>query len=310
MSLIGLKHKSREDVTRLLDLAAEFLDDDGDVITPEKYREALDRKSLAMLFFEPSTRTRVSFELAIRRLGGHAVHVHEEQSSVKKGETFLDTCRNLEAMGFAALVMRHNERQLPFAISDRLDIKVINAGNGSGEHPTQALLDIFTLQQAIGNDDGSLEGKTVSIIGDIVHSRVARSDVYALRSLGADVVLAGPSKLVPKATDPTWDASHASTRQEALESADAVIMLRVQSERMHGELVDENAYIREWGLDEVVVREQMKPDAVIMHPGPVIRGMELTSSVADGERSLILDQVKNGVAVRQAVLVDLLGEVA
>ncbi|MGM0555046.1 MAG: aspartate carbamoyltransferase catalytic subunit [Myxococcota bacterium] len=307
MSFIGLKHKSREELTRLLDVAGEFVDDDGNVITPEKHRDALDGKSLAMLFFEPSTRTRVSFQLAIQRLGGFSVEVAKEQSSVKKGETFLDTCRNLEAMGFDALVMRHNERQLPFAIEDRLDIKIINAGNGSGEHPTQALLDVFTLQRAIGNDNGSLEGKTVSIIGDIVHSRVARSDVYALNALGARVVLAGPSNLVPKPEDSSWDADRASSREEALSDADAVIMLRVQSERMHGELVDENTYIREWGLDDMVVADQMKPGAVIMHPGPVIRGMELTSSVADGERSLILDQVKNGVAVRQAVLLELLG---
>jgi aspartate carbamoyltransferase catalytic subunit len=307
MSFIGLKHKSREELTRLLDVASEFVDDDGNVITPDKFKTALDGKSVAMLFFEPSTRTRVSFQLAVQRLGGFSVEVGKEQSSVKKGETFLDTCRNLEAMGFDALVMRHNERQLPFAIEDRLDIKIVNAGNGSGEHPTQALLDVFTLQRAIGNDNGSLEGKTVSIIGDIVHSRVARSDVHALNALGAKVVLAGPSKLVPKASDASWDAGRANTREEALKDADAVIMLRVQSERMHGELVDENAYIREWGLDEVVVAEQMKPNAVIMHPGPVIRGMELTSSVADGERSLILDQVKNGVAVRQAVLLELLG---
>jgi aspartate carbamoyltransferase catalytic subunit len=307
MSLIGLKDASRDEISRLLDLSSEFLDEDGNIITPDKYKDALSGTSLALLFFEPSTRTRVSFELAIQRLGGYSVRINQKQSSVQKGETFLDTCRNLEAMGFGALVMRHHERQLPFAVRDRLDVKVINAGNGSGEHPTQALLDALTLRRAIGNEDGSLEGKTVAIIGDIVHSRVARSDVYALRALGANVVLAGPSKLVPKASDPTWDAERASSRDEALGEADAVIMLRVQSERMHGELVDENAYIRKWGLDEVVVETKMKPGAFIMHPGPVIRGMELTSGVADGERSLILDQVKNGVAVRQAVLLDLLG---
>lgn len=307
MSFIGLKDKSRQEITDILDLASEFVDEDGAVVTPEKYRGALEGKSLALLFFEPSTRTRVSFQLAIQRLGAYSLQVFEEESSVKKGESFLDTCRNLAVMGFDALVMRHNERQLPYAIESRLNIDVINAGNGSGEHPTQALLDVFTLRRAIGDASGSLEGKTVAIIGDIVHSRVARSDVYALRALGAKVVLAGPSKLVPHSGDSSWDASRAESRQEALADADAVIMLRVQSERMHGELVDESAYIREWGLDDVVVEEQMKPGAVVMHPGPVIRGMELTSSVADGERSLILDQVKNGVAVRQAVLLDVLG---
>jgi len=175
---------------------------------------------------------------------------------------------------------------------------VFNAGNGTGEHPTQALIDAFTLRRYLGRPD--LEGVNVSIIGDIIHSRVARSDVYALAALGARVTLAGPSHLLPKPGE-GWNAELATERRKALEDADAVIMLRIQRERMVQD-IDLNDYVVQWGVDEAVVRDEMKDDAVIMHPGPVMRGVELSSSVVDGHRSLILKQAGNGVAIRQAVL--------
>jgi len=302
MNLIGLRDKSPEEIVDLLDLAETFLDGGSKATTPPTYQEALGDKAVAMLFFEPSTRTRVSFEFAADRLGAYTIFLSENDSSVKKGETVVDTCRNLQAMGFDGMVIRHGDRQLPYTVSENLSASLINAGNGSGEHPTQALLDALTLRRAINPSGSDLSGKRVAIIGDIIHSRVARSDVYALRALGAEVVLAGPSMLLPKPNDEEWPADRAHSRAEALEGADAVIMLRIQTERIHGDVIDTNTFIRDWGIDQAVVEEEMEPDAKILHPGPVIRGVELTGSVADGPNSLILDQVGVGVAVRQAVL--------
>lgn len=302
MNLIGLRDKSKEEITDILDLAEEFLDQDGAAFTPHQYAEALSDKSVGMLFFEPSTRTRVSFQFSAHRLGAYSLFLSEKDSSVKKGETVLDTCRNLVAMGFDGMVLRHSDRHLPFTLADSLDVPIVNAGNGSGEHPTQALLDAMTLRRVFERSTGDLSGLRIAIIGDVVHSRVARSDVFALRKLGAEVVLAGPSMLLPKKGDEDWNAKQAHTRAEALEGTDAVIMLRIQTERIHGEVVDTNTFIRNWGIDQTVVEEEMEPHAKILHPGPVIRGVELTGAVADGPRSVILDQVGYGVAVRQAVL--------
>lgn len=305
MSLLGLRDKSREEILYLLDRAGEFLGEDGNLETPPEYREKLAGESVGLLFFEPSTRTRVSFELAVRRLGGFSVTISDRGSSVQKGESLLDTCRNLEAMGVGALVMRHRDRELIGAIGAKVGIPIVNAGNGSDEHPTQALLDLLTLQRALGREGRGLEGKKVAIVGDVIHSRVARSDVYGLRALGAEVVIGGPEEWVPRGGDEGWGVKVVGERREALCGADAVIMLRVQRERMVGERVDEEAYIRAWGLDDKVAQRWMKDDAIIMHPGPVIRGMELSGALAEGRRSRILEQVKHGVAVRQAVLVEL-----
>ncbi|MFP4596988.1 MAG: aspartate carbamoyltransferase catalytic subunit [Persicimonas sp.] len=302
MDLIGLKDLSAEQLRELVDLSESFVGDEGQVITPEQYRGALDGRSVALVFFEPSTRTRVSFELAAHKLGAFSVRIGSDESSIKKGETVLDTCRNLEAMGIDGLIVRHNERHLPFAVKDRIQIPFINAGNGSGEHPTQALIDVVTLRRAFRRRGEALEGKRVAIIGDVVHSRVARSDVHALSKLGCKVVLAGPSMMLPKSGDTAWGAEVASSRDEALDGADAVIMLRVQQERIHGELVDTHTYVREWGIDEQVAQEVLGEDTFVLHPGPVIRGMELTATVADSPNSLILEQVGYGAAVRQAVL--------
>ncbi len=302
MDLIGLKDFTAQQLRDLVELSESFIGDEGQVITPEKYRGALDGRSVALVFFEPSTRTRVSFELAANKLGAFSVRIGSDESSIKKGETVLDTCRNLEAMGIDGLIVRHNERHLPFAVKDRIQIPFINAGNGSGEHPTQALIDVVTLRRAFRRRGEALEGKRVAIIGDVVHSRVARSDVHALSKLGCKVVLAGPSMMLPKSDDEAWGAEVASSRDEALDGADAVIMLRVQQERIHGELVDTHTYVREWGIDEQVAQEVLGEDTFVLHPGPVIRGMELTAAVADSPNSLILEQVGYGAAVRQAVL--------
>jgi len=301
-NLIGLRDRSRDELLEMLELADAFLDGEGEVSTPTEYEEALSDHSVGLLFFEPSTRTRVSFEYATDMLGGYSLFLSEKDSSVRKGETVRDTVRNLVAMGFDCMVIRHNDRHLPFTLADTLDISIINGGNGSGEHPTQGLLDALTLRRVFDRPDGDLSGKKVAIIGDVVHSRVARSDVHALTELGADVVVAGPSMLLPKEHANGWEARRATSRQEALEGADAVIMLRVQTERIHGDVIDTNSFIRDWGIDQRVVDEEMEPHARILHPGPVIRGVELTGAVADGPRSLILDQVTIGVAVRQAVL--------
>lgn len=298
--LLGLEHLSADELESILALTDEFVDDDGRPHTPPHYRTALDGESVGLLFFEPSTRTRASFELAVQRLGGYPLVIDTDTSSTRKGESEYDTCANLQAMGVGAFVIRHPERQVPLAIADRLSVPVLNAGNGSGEHPTQGLLDIYTLRRHFGR----IEGLRVAIIGDIVHSRVARSDIYGLRTLGADVVISGPAQLLPERRD-TFGVDVASTRAEALAGADAVIMLRIQRERMHGDALATGDYVREWGVDELIAEQELEPDAVVMHPGPVMRGVELSSGVADGPRSLILRQAAIGVAVRQAVLLRL-----
>lgn len=302
--LLGLEHVGREEILEILDLAERFVDENDMPHTPREYRDALDGAAVGLLFFEPSTRTRASFELAVQRLGGHPLVVQSESSSMQKGESEYDTCANLQAMGVRAFVIRHRERNVPLAVADRLRVPVINAGNGIGEHPTQALLDAFTLRRAFKRRD--LEGIRVAIVGDIVHSRVARSDVYALRKLGADVVVAGPPPFLPTARV-DWDAEFVESRSEALKDADVVIMLRIQRERMHGDALASSDYVREWGVDSTVFVEETKPGALVMHPGPVMRGVELSSEVVDGPASLILKQAGYGVAVRQAVLLRLLG---
>ncbi len=295
--LLGLRGMDRDEITGLLDLADEFVDAEGRLATPSRYRTALDGESVGLLFFEPSTRTRASFELAVHRLGGYPMIFDSTSSSIRKGEGEIDTCRNLEAMGVKAFVIRHAERQFPFAVSDRLKVPVLNAGNGSGEHPTQGLIDLLTLRRHFGR----LEGLRVAFIGDIIHSRVARSGAYGLRALGAEVVLAGPPPMLPAHRD-DWDVEFADSRAAALDGADAVIMLRIQRERAHGETMSTQEYVRDWGLDDEVLDADAKKDIVVMHPGPVMRGVEMASTVLDGPKSLVLRQAGLGVAVRQAVL--------
>jgi aspartate carbamoyltransferase catalytic subunit len=306
MHLLGFEGASAETILSFLRLADGFVDSDGRLATPAEYADALKGESVGLLFFEPSTRTRASFELAVNRLGGYPLHLSSESSSIKKGETEVDTCQNLQAMGVSSFVFRHRSASVVHEVAEAVDVPVVNAGNGTGEHPTQALLDAFTLRHALGRD-GDLEGIVVTIMGDIRHSRVARSNVYALTALGAMVRIAGPPELLPQ-EDLDWPVERYEERAPALRDADAVMVLRIQAERMPANVVDVHAFVRRWSIDADVVAQEMADHTFIMHPGPVIRGIELTDEVADSDRSLILHQTRNGVAVRQAVLIRCLGK--
>lgn len=308
MHLIGLREMSRKRMLELLDAAEEYLDDTGEVFTPPEKSTALEGTTLGLLFLEPSTRTRVSFEMATQHLGGEVVLVTPHGTSVEKGESAADICRTLAAMGVEGFIVRHHDRQLPHVLVDRLRVPIINAGNGSGEHPTQGLLDALTLRRHFGLDS-DLSGLKVAIMGDVVHSRVARSDAHAFARLGADVLLAGPSKLLPSQDrSERWPARQTTSRKEALQWADAVVVLRIHGERIHGNIIDPHEYAMDWGIDSPVVDRYLNPEAVILHPGPVVRGVELSDPVVDSDRSLILEQATNGVAMRQAVLSAFFGE--
>ncbi len=309
MHLIALEDLDPQRLRDLLALGLEFLDSESEVTTPETYQSALHGKAVALLFFEPSTRTRISFELAAKRLGAIVTRLEETGSSLEKGETILDTARNLQAMGIDAFVIRHNERDTPYLLAEHMPIPIINAGNGAGEHPSQGLLDALCLVRAFGDGEISLEGREITIVGDIVRSRVARSDVHVLEKLGASVTLAGPAQMLPAKDAPGWGSARMLTsRDEAIQGADAVIVLRIQRERMQGASIDTNRYIEDWQLRQDVIDALLPAHAKIMHPGPVNRGVELTSAVADGPHSLILDQVRCGVAIRQAILARLVGK--
>lgn len=308
MHLIGLQGLSRDEIRGFLDSSERFLDEKGNPFTPPEFKETLAGKTLALLFLEPSTRTRTSFEIAASRLGARTVTVNEAGSSLVKGESAADTCRTLAAMGVDGFVVRHHDRQLPLVLQDRLQQPIINAGNGSGEHPTQGLLDALTIRRHFKLKD-DLTGMKVAIMGDVVHSRVARSDAHAFSALGAEVRLVGPRRLLPSEENlHNWPATLSDSRKETLRWADAVVVLRIQQERMLGQAIDTHEYAMDWGIDSTVVDRYLKPEAVILHPGPVIRGVELSDPVVDSDRSLILKQVTHGVAVRQAVLLRLLAE--
>ena len=268
--------------------------------------DALRGHTVANLFFEPSTRTRSSFQLAARRLGAEVLNFEVAQSSARKGESLLDTLRNLEAMGADLFVVRHPESRAvaELAIQAGPGTAIVNAGDGRNAHPTQGLLDMLTIRQHKGEDFSRL---TVAIVGDVRHSRVARSDLHALRTLGAgEIRVAAPPSLLPEARE-LAGARVFDSLDAALEGADVVMMLRLQRERMEEGLVPSlEAYHAEWGLSRArLVRA--KPDAIVMHPGPMNRGVEIDDAVADGPQSVILQQVSNGVAVRMAVLAQLAG---
>ena len=296
--LLTLDGMPRATVVELLDRAQHFADLRGDV-------DALKGIAACTLFFEPSTRTRMSFQLAAMRLGAHVLNFDVSTSSARKGETALDTMRNLEAMGVRGFIVRHHDdgavAQLAAAAGE--GTALLNAGDGRSNHPTQGLLDMLTLRQAKGDDFARMR---IAIVGDVKHSRVARSDLHALRALGAfDIRVCGPAALLPEA------ATLAGCRvthdlDEAIDGADAVITLRLQRERMEDGLVESlDGYHRDYGITEARLRSAA-PGALVMHPGPINRGVEITDEVADGPRSLILRQVANGVAVRMAVLERLL----
>jgi aspartate carbamoyltransferase catalytic subunit len=293
--LLGIEHLSREEIQPILDRARDF-QFRGD--TSFRKLDLLRGKMVVNLFFEASTRTRTSFEIAARRLGADAVSITAQASSVSKGESLVDTLNTLAAMHPDAIVMRHAASGAPHFLQRHLETPIINAGDGTHEHPTQALLDARTIL-----DRGkSLENLRVAIIGDIAHSRVARSDVYLLSRYGAEIVLCGPASLLPRELARIAPGVIlTNSMDEAIRDADVIMMLRVQLERQHEAAFPANEYFQFYGLRLEHLR-LAKPDVIVMHPGPINRGREISSEVADSQRSVILNQVENGVAVRMAVL--------
>ena len=292
--LLDIESLTAEEIVTVLDTARAFKAVGERTI---KKVPALRGKTVVNLFIEPSTRTRISFELAEQLLSADVINFSTEASSFKKGETLKDTARNLEALNADFIVIRHSASGAPHFLSRVLDACVINAGDGAHEHPTQALLDTFTIRERKGN----IAGLKVTILGDILYSRVARSDLWALTKLGAQVTLCGPSTLVPKTFEGmgcrvTYDVD------EAIRDADIVNLLRIQHERQRKTMFPSiNEYTQLFGLNKERLAKA-KPDALIMHPGPINRGVEIDSDIADCGRSLILEQVTNGLAVRMAVL--------
>jgi aspartate carbamoyltransferase catalytic subunit len=304
--LLGIEPLSAQDITRILDLAETFVEISE---RPIKKVPTLRGKTVINLFHEASTRTRTSFEIAAKRLSADAVNISGSTSSTTKGETLLDTARNLEAMRPDVIVLRHGASGAPHFIAQHVAAAVVNAGDGTHEHPTQALLDCATIRKHKGRVGSDFRGLTVAICGDIAHSRVARSNLYALTRLGATVRLAAPRTMLPEGIERMVDPEHAGRVEvhdrllPAIEDADVVMMLRVQNERLDGAgpFPNTREYSRTFGLG-LSAAARLKTDAIIMHPGPINRGVELDPAVADGPRSVILDQVTYGVAVRMAVL--------
>jgi len=292
--LISIRELEIWELEHILDSAAAFKTVGSRDI---KKVPALRGKTLVNFFVEPSTRTRTSFELAAFRLSADVVNISASTSSLQKGETLKDTALNLQALHADIIVLRHSSAGAPKFLSERLESSVINAGDGAHEHPTQALLDVFTIRERMGR----VSGLNVAIVGDILFSRVARSNIWALKKLGAHVTLVGPSTLVPRSFE-SIGVNVVRRLDDVLETADVINLLRIQIERQRREYFPSlNEYIRFFGLTKDRA-EKLKPGCVIMHPGPINRGVELDSDLADGARSVILDQVTNGLAVRMAVL--------
>jgi aspartate carbamoyltransferase catalytic subunit len=294
--LLGLEGLSAGEITRILDAAEGFV---GVGVGEVPKRDELRGKVVVNLFYEPSTRTRVSFGLAARRLGADTLDFSPGGSSTAKGETFIDTARNIEALGVDAMVVRHSSPGAPHVLTRHLlpHVRVVNAGDGAHEHPTQALLDIFTIRKR----KGRVEGLTVGLVGDIAHSRVARSNIHGLTALGARVIVCGPTTLVPPEVE-RWGVEVAHDLDAVLPRCDVLNLLRVQFERQRSGLFPS---VREYRLLFGVDADRMrraKPDVLLLAPGPINRGVEITPAVADGPNSAILDQVTHGLAVRMAVL--------
>ena len=297
--LLGLKDYPLEDIQSIIDTSYRF----KEVLDrPIKKVPSLQGKTIVNLFFENSTRTRISFELAQKRLSADTVNFSASTSSLKKGETFKDTVQNIEAMKIDAVVMRHPTPGSPLHLTNYIDAIIINAGDGTHEHPTQAILDMMSLHEKFGY----LKGLKVAILGDISHSRVALSNIYGLKTMGAEVTLCGPSTLIPTYAEELGVAVNYDI-DEVIEWADAINVLRIQRERMQGGLLPS---VREYRNLFGITRERLgnhKKEIVIMHPGPMNRGVEIDSAVADSDQAIILDQVLNGVASRMAILYLLLG---
>jgi len=299
--LLGTRNLSKDEILYFIERAKEFKILNS---KPVKKSSNLLGKSVINAFFENSTRTRISFETAQKRLGADSINFVASQSSTAKGETLIDTIHNLEAMKTDFFVVRHSASGSVNFIAQNTNASVINAGDGTNEHPTQALLDIFTIMQhrEILNKIGAdLSGLNISIIGDIDHSRVARSDIWAMQKLGANLTLFGPPQMMPRHAD-AFNCKIAQNIDEAVHKADVIIMLRIQLERMNGEVPfpSKGEYMKFFGLNKERIKLANNP--IILHPGPINRGVELSSEVADSECSLVLNQVENGVAIRMAVL--------
>lgn len=292
--LLGIKYLTAEDIQLIFETADHF----KEVINrPIKKVPSLRDITIANLFFENSTRTRLSFELAEKRLSADVVNFSAASSSVKKGETLIDTVNNILAMKVDMVVMRHPNPGAGIFLSKHVNARIINAGDGAHEHPTQALLDAYSIRESLGD----VAGKKVAIVGDILHSRVALSNIFALKKLGAEVKLCGPKTLIPKHVE-TLGVTYESSLKKTIEWCDAVNMLRVQNERMSmSYFPSTREYAQQYGLTLDHLKALDK-QIVVMHPGPINRGVEITSEVADSPQAIILDQVQNGVAIRMAVI--------
>jgi aspartate carbamoyltransferase catalytic subunit len=292
--LLGIKYLKRSDI----DLIFKTADNFKKILNqPIKKVPSLRDISIANLFFEDSTRTKLSFELAEKRLSAEIINLSSTSSSVQKGETLLDTVNNILAMKVDIIVLRHPNPGASVFLSRNVDAKIVNAGDGTHEHPTQALLDAYSIREKFGNVDG----RKVVIIGDILHSRVALSNIYCLQKLGAEVRVCGPSSLMPKHLN-SLNVQHFSNLDEALEWCDIANVLRIQLERQNLNYFPSlREYSMKYGINKKIL-DKLTNDIVIMHPGPINRGVELSSDVADSKHSIILNQVENGVAIRMAVL--------
>lgn len=292
--LLGIKYLQKSDIDLIFETADHF----KEVINrPIKKVPSLRDITIANIFFENSTRTKLSFELAQKRLSADVISFSAAQSSVKKGETLIDTVNNILSMKVDMVVMRHANPGAAYFLSQNVNASIINAGDGAHEHPTQALLDSFSIREKLGE----VAGKKVVIVGDILHSRVAFSNIFALQMQGAEVRVCGPKTLIPKHIE-SLGVKVESNLRKALEWCDAANMLRVQNERMDvNYFPSTREYAQQYGLDKQLL-DSLNKEIVIMHPGPINRGVEITSDVADSQQSVILDQVENGVAIRMAVI--------
>ena len=298
--ILGISHLSAEEISFILDTAEslkEILD------RPIKKVPPLRGRTIVSLFFEPSTRTKLSFDLAAKRLSADSVSISAKTSSVVKGETLIDTVRNIQAMRPDIIVIRHSMSGAPHLISRYIDASVINAGDGTNEHPSQALLDLYSVREYFGH----IEGLKVTIVGDIAHSRVAHSDILGFNKMGAEVTVCGPATMIPPHVEGLGCKVNLNLK-EAVKEADVVIALRIQKERQGRSLIpSEREYSTVFGISRELM-SYLKDTAILMHPGPINRGVEMSSEVADSERSIILDQVTNGVAIRMALFTLLLAD--
>ncbi|MFP4473813.1 MAG: aspartate carbamoyltransferase catalytic subunit [Candidatus Omnitrophota bacterium] len=293
-NLFDLRELSAEEIGLILETATSF----KEISTREvKKVPVLRGKTIVTLFFEPSTRTRTSFELAAKRLSADTINIAASSSSLSKGESVLDTARNIEAMNVDMIIVRHASSGVPRILADNLNSAIVNAGDGCRSHPTQALLDMFTIKERLGK----IKGLNVTIVGDVLHSRVARSNIVGLTKMGANVTLCGPSTLIPPEIE-RLGAKVSFDLDAVVPESDVVMALRLQKERQQEKFLPSiREYVQRFGITEERLC-RARPEMIVMHPGPTNRGIELSAEVADGPRSVILDQVTNGVAVRMAVL--------